>query len=61
MGLCRCSQKPTERLINIESKFEKSSKELALIEKAFCNADINAVLARYKYEPERLAYIKICS
>jgi len=59
--LSGCASNTSEQLAKVETNFEKNSKELALIEEALCSADINAVLARYKYEPKRLAYLKLCS
>lgn len=59
--LSGCASNTSEKLAQLETNFEKNSRELALLEKALCNADLNAVLARYKYEQKRLAYIQLCS
>ncbi len=58
---CSSAQGNTgDKLAMLETNFEKNSRELEQAEKVLCHADMSAVLARYKSQSTRLAYIKLC-
>jgi hypothetical protein len=60
---CSTTSKTTntaDKLAVLETTFEKNSREIEQAEKVLCHADMSAVLARYKTESARLAYIKLC-
>ena len=49
-----------DKLAAMETNFEKNTRVLIAAEKALCNADMTAIISRYKSENLRLAYIRIC-